>query len=102
MLFGNLPDSQKHRDIKLAPDGNLYCIPFQVSYITKINPDTREVTQLHSSDFNSVIWEGSIVANNGNIYAFPQREDTPTILEISLGNFPKSILWCTTPYYNNV
>ena len=87
----------------LAPNGNIYCVPYNADYVAIINPVTKTVD---TTSIRNVLggttgskWYGGMLAPNGNIYCIPHvssdiliinpsNNTTSYIRGITVANYP--------------
>ncbi len=60
----------------LAPNGKIYCIPYNASYVAIIDPinrtvDTTSITNVQGGRGTDFKWYGGVLAPNGKIYCVP-------------------------------
>jgi hypothetical protein len=72
-------DTYKWAGAVLAPNGNVYCIPYNSTTILKVNPETNIGLTLGDLS-GSAKWFGGVLASNGCIYCIPY--DSTSILKI--------------------
>ena len=69
----------------LAPNGNIYCIPYDADYVAIINPytktvDTTSIRGLSGGLSSSQKWWGGVLAPNGKIYCVPYKSSNILII----------------------
>lgn len=65
----------------LAPNGKIYCVPFEAKSVLIINPIMKTLDTITIPLYNNVNkWAGGILASNGKIYCCPK--DSTSILII--------------------
>jgi len=98
--FGNFVGSAKWASSCLAPNGNIYFIPYIATQILELNPVTKVTTLF--GDFTAVAssrWVGGILAPNGKIYCIPYNAtqvleiDPNTKTTVLFGNLVGSTKW---------
>ena len=82
--FGSLSGGSKWYGGVLAPNGNIYGIPFGSTTVLKIDPTTDTATTFGSLS-GSTKWRGGVLAPNGNIYGIPYS--AATVLKLTTGNY---------------
>jgi len=96
--FGSLgSDTNKWLGGTLAPNGNIYGIPFNSTVVLKINPSNDSITTFGSLGSDTSKWTGGVLAPNGNIYGMPYN--STSILKISFSS-PSYKTELGSPYYN--
>ena len=100
----------------LAPNGNIYCIPYSSNYILVINPLTNATTRIPISLTIGAKYIGAVCKPNGKIYCIPFNSDTIMIIDsntnsvstlytINTSNYPtigsNTEKWCCGVLYND-
>jgi len=83
----------------LAPNGHIYCIPYTMSSVDRIDPtdDSIKSAGMVSSDVGK--WAGGVLAPNGRIYCIPHNYNK--ILQISnVGEMNSKTVLLTHPFVN--
>jgi len=102
--FGSIPiapsppyDPPRNRGGVLAPNGKIYCMPYNVVYSTILEIDPLNNSFLSITNPGGS-YAGGVLAPNGKIYGIPYT--AVTILEISTGCAHKPALSLLGPYNN--
>jgi hypothetical protein len=87
----------------LAPNGKIYCVPFNANYVAIINPytktvDTTSITNVQGGRTNSAKWYGGVLAPNGKIYCVPYNASNILIIN-TLNNSVSYITGITQANY---
>jgi hypothetical protein len=117
-LSANVIDStlNKFSGGVLAPNGNIYCIPYNATYIAVVDKITKLMSTPIINLFGSEKFIGGVLAPNGNIYCIPYnsdkiliintRDNTHSFIEgITTSNYPSIVndsqKWCGGVLYND-
>lgn len=78
VIQAGLSGGSKYRGGALHPDGTVYFAPFANGHVGTLvgNTFTEDATQTPVSVNETTKYEGIVVANDGNMYAFPHDERT--------------------------
>ena len=80
-LIGSVYSNQyKWIDAVLAPNGKIYCVPYNATQVLEIDPNTNTTTLIGSVYSGTFKWVGAALAPNGKIYCVPYN--ATQILEI--------------------
>ena len=80
----NLIDLQKYKGAIYAPNGNIYCIPYDSNNILIINSNTLETKYITNVPING--YSSGVIANNRKIYCAPNKPNNNKILVIDTNN----------------
>lgn len=82
---------EKFSDGILAPNGKIYCIPYNSTRIFEIDPSDYDKSTYVGPVFEGTKkWKGGVLGSDGNIYGIPF--DSEKILKIDLSNIDDSVL----------
>lgn len=68
----------------LAPNGFIYCTPYNASMILKVDPTDNSYSSVGSLGSNASQWSGAALASNGYIYCVPMY--SANVLKIDTSN----------------
>jgi hypothetical protein len=83
-LITNLNDMHKYRGAVFAPNGNIYCIPYDSNKILIINSNTYEIKYINNVPING--YSSGVIATNRKIYCAPLKPNNNKILVIDTNN----------------
>ena len=70
------------QDVRLAPNGKIYCIPRNSTSVLIIDPVTNTVDTTTISGLSGVAkWRGGVLAPNGKIYGIPRDSSSVLIID---------------------
>ena len=104
-LFGSFSGADKWIGGVLAPNGRIYCVPFNSTQVLEIDPETQ-TTQLFGSFSGTQKWAGGVLAPNGKINCVPRSStqvleyrtrQSPSIADIAI---PQNLANLPTSNYN--
>jgi hypothetical protein len=64
----------------LAPNGKIYCIPYNSTSVLVIDPHTETISYITGLSSDSGKWAGGILAPNGKIYCIPYNSSSVLII----------------------
>lgn len=87
IISGLTSDAKKWYGGVLAPNGNIYCIPYNSSSLLIINPKLNLVYLTSTIDLSSSKWLGGVFTSNGKIYCCPDSHDSVLIIDTNTSSF---------------
>ena len=100
-----LSGTNKYAGGVLAPNGKIYCIPFNESNVGVIDPDTDTFSNLISTGLvTNNKYTGGVLAPNGKIYCVPRHQDNVGVIDPLTDTFStfSTGLSGTNKYYGGV